>query len=258
MIAIAAIIAGSLWALSATGFFTRQAEELHKNFIASSAEHGFIVKKLMVEGRGNLSRTGLKTLLNINQNDPLYAHDLNELQAKVQSLTWVKSAIVQRRLPDTLYIKIIEREPIALWQRARTLSVVDDEGVVLTDYNIQKFKNLIVVVGDNAPQNTRDLLSILNAVPTIKARVDAAKWIGNRRWDLTLNNKIIIRLPSDNSLDALKKLETLHANDLVLDRPLTSIDLRDTGRIIVQTTPGDADKIEKNLVTDIPKNDKDI
>lgn len=256
--AVIILISGSIWGLVASGLFARQAETFHQAFVETSAARGFIVKNIMVEGRINLSRTGLKTLLNIDKNDPLYDQDLNELQAKIQSLTWVKAAIVERRLPDTLYIKIVEREPIALWQRARTLAVVDDEGIVLTDYNIQKFKKLLVVVGDNAPQNTRALLSVLDEVPTIKARVDAAKWIGERRWDLTLSNKIIIRLPSENAAAALKKLETLHANDLVLDRPLTAIDLRDTNRIIVQTTPGDVDKIDSSFIQNAPQKDKDI
>ena len=33
---------------------------------------------------------------------------------------WVKDARVSRRLPDTLVIDIVEREPAALWQDKQT------------------------------------------------------------------------------------------------------------------------------------------
>jgi hypothetical protein len=55
-----------------------------------------------------------------------------------------------------------------------------------------------------------------------------------------------VRLPEDKTLEALQKLMALQANDDVLSKPLSSIDLRDDGRIIVQTKAGDASKIDSS------------
>jgi cell division protein FtsQ len=262
IIFVSLMLIACVWAMASSGFIARTGEKFQLAFIEFTASRGFVVKNVMIEGRDHLTREGLKTLIAIDKNEPLFAQDLGEIHANIQSLSWVKSVIVERHLPDTLYIRVTEREPIALWQRGGQLSVVDDEGVILTSLNIQNFKHLIVIVGEDAPQNTRALLGILDQVPHLKSRVDAAKWIGNRRWDLTLNNKIIVRLPEDKTLEALQKLMALQANDDVLSKPLSSIDLRDDGRIIVQTKAGDASKIDssdaKLPVSITPPQDKNI
>jgi cell division protein FtsQ len=258
MVAVAIVIA-SIWGVLSSAWFAQTSQNLSNGFIRLTAAHGMVVNNLIIEGRDHVSRDGLKTLLNIEKNQPLLTVDLNDVKQKIEQLSWVKYVTVERRYPDTLYVTLVEREPIALWQRGGKLSVVDDEAVVLTEYNIAKFKKLLVVVGENAPQNTRDLLQTLEQAPSIKARVDAAKWVGNRRWDLTLDNKIIIRLPSENPEESLKRLATLHANDAVLDRPITSIDLRDQNHIVVQTTPGDAGQIDAVQAGNVtPAKDKDI
>lgn len=250
----------SLWGLLSSAWFARTSDSVSQGFINLTASHGMIVNNLMIEGREHVSRDGLKTLLDVQKNQPLLTVDLVDLKQKIEQLSWVKYVTVERRFPDTLYVTLVEREPIALWQRGGKLSVVDDEAVVLTEYNIPKFKKLLVVVGENAPQNTRNLLKTLDAVPSLRARVDAAKWVGDRRWDLTLDNKIIIRLPADQAEESLKRLATLHANDQILDRPITSIDLRDKNHIVVQTTPGDAGQIDaaQAVGADNAVKDKDI
>lgn len=255
-----AIVVGIMWGILSSAWFRQASNNLSNGFVNLTAANGMVVTNLMIEGRENVSRDGLKTLLDIEKNQPLLSVDLHEIKDKISQLSWVKYVTVERRYPDTLYVRLVEREPIALWQRGGKLSVVDDEAVVLTEYNIPKFRKLLVVVGENAPQNTRDLLQILDQVPSIKSRVDAAKWIGDRRWDLTMNNKIIVRLPAENPEESLKRLATLHANDQVLDRPITSIDLRDQNHIVVQTTPGDAGSIDAAQQTgaSTPPKDKDI
>ena len=254
-----AIVIASVWGVLSSAWFARTSENISTGFIRLTAAHGMVVNNLIIEGRINVSRDGLKTLLDVEKNQPLLTVDLNDIKQKIEQLSWVKYVTVERRYPDTLYVTLIEREPIALWQRGGKLSVVDDEAVVLTEYNIAKFKKLLVVVGENAPQNTRALLQTLEQAPSIKSRVDAAKWVGDRRWDLTLDNKIIVRLPSEQPEESLKRLATLHANDQVLDRPITSIDLRDQHHIVVQTTPGDAGQIDAAQTSPtIPPKDKDI
>ena len=42
--------------------------------------------------------------------------DLEDTRARLLRFGWVKEARVSRRLPDTLVVDIVERQPAAIWQ----------------------------------------------------------------------------------------------------------------------------------------------
>jgi cell division protein FtsQ len=79
---------------------------------------------------------------------------------------------------------------------------------------------------------------MLEAEPEIKNLVEAATWVGDRRWDLTLKNEIIVRLPENEIGLALSRLAKAQEKDKILDKDLNLVDLRETDRITVRTRPG--------------------
>jgi cell division protein FtsQ len=64
----------------------------------------------------------------------ILAIDLERVRTLVEGESWVKSAIVRRKLPDKLVIHLTERKPVAVAAIDNELYVVDDEGVVLDGY----------------------------------------------------------------------------------------------------------------------------
>ena len=46
--------------------------------------------------------------------------DVEAIRARLLQFGWVKDARVSRRLPDTLVIDIVERQPAAIWQDKQT------------------------------------------------------------------------------------------------------------------------------------------
>ncbi|MGW8179894.1 MAG: cell division protein FtsQ/DivIB [bacterium] len=61
----------------------------------------------------------------------ILAIDLERVRTLVEADSWIKKAIIRRKLPDQLVIHLTEREPIAVAAIDNGLYVVDDEGVVL-------------------------------------------------------------------------------------------------------------------------------
>ena len=92
-------------------------------------------------------------------------------------------------------MKIVERRPMALWQREKKLSLIDDEGVLITSQELRRFAHLLVVVGKNAPAHAASLIEILAKEPNLKKRVTAAVRVGDRRWNVQMDNGIYVRLP---------------------------------------------------------------
>src|SRR6185437_13276936 len=98
------------------------------------------------------------------------------------------------QLPDTIHVTIVERMPFAFWQRQGKLALIDRDGTVITDTGLDRFPGLIVLVGDDAPQNAAKLLEMIASEKTIADRVTAAVRVGGRRWRLHLDNGINVEL----------------------------------------------------------------
>jgi cell division protein FtsQ len=140
-------------------------------------------------------------------------------------------------LPDTLALHIIERRPMALWQSHGEFALIDDTGEVITRKELGRFANLIHVVGEDAPDNVGGLLELLETQPELKALVKAAVRVGGRRWDLSLNGNINVRLPAENAPKALARLAEFEEASGVLARDIRVLDLRLPDRVIVRRSP---------------------
>lgn len=236
--AVLILIGGFVTYAVVSGYLDQVGGRIERSFNHEMADKGFHVRNLLVEGRVNAGREELRALLDVEKGQSIFEPDLETLQSKLESLSWVKSATVERHLPDTIAVRLQEREPIALWQRNSKVSVIDAEGTILSNERLDKFKTLPLLVGDQAPEEAQKLIPIINADPNLRDRVESAKWIGGRRWDLYLKNGVSIKLPEDNIDIAFQRLAEAQKEAQLMDRKVESIDLRDPNRIIVQTEPG--------------------
>ncbi len=236
--------------LVASGWLAQTTGRVERSFYTASGNRGFTVENLVIEGRNNVSAGQLKSLIGVEKGEPIFATDLSAIEAKLEQVAWVQDALVERRLPDTLFVTIKERQPLALWQRQGKLAVVDAEGVVLTETNLDKFSSLPIIVGDEAPQRAPELVAMIQAEPALKARLESAKWIGGRRWDLYLKNGVAVRLPEDDQGLAIARLAKAQSDGAIMDRAIEAIDLRDPVRIVVQTKPGAVQEYEASYTPD--------
>lgn len=235
--ALALVAGGTIW-LASSGVIDRSLKRAQGQAYAWLAGGGFRVNNILVEGRHETDPEVLRAIINLERGDPIFAFDPSETREMIERLSWVRSAHIERRLPDTVYIGLVERQPVALWQHKNKLRVIDADGVTLTDKLSVSQRLLPIVVGEYANEQAYDLLVMLEAEPEIKSLVEAATWVGDRRWDLTLKNDMIVRLPEMDIGLALSRLAKAQAQDNILEKDINVIDLRETDRITVRTRPG--------------------
>lgn len=212
-----------------------------------TAAAGFAVDNILVEGRLNSDADVLRAVLNVERGDPIFAFDPAEAKEMIERISWVREAHVERRLPDTIYIGIVERQPMALWQNKGKIRVIDADGVTLTDALRRRFDDLPIIVGEDAPAKAPALLANIAAEPLVRERLEAATYVSDRRWDLKLKSGITVKLPEKDTGLALRRLAAAQEEDGLMDRDLTVIDLRDTSRITVRTRPGAVEEYKKKI-----------
>jgi len=227
------------WAIH-SGVGSKLGDSLTAQVVGLSARAGFRVDDILVEGRVRTPREELLTALNVNRGDPIFGIDLTATRQRLEEISWVKTATLERRLPGEVHILITEREPIARWQNQGHYYLVDREGLVVGD-QIEDFPDLPLIVGEGAPDHAGALLEMLKTEPALQARVKAAQWVSERRWNLTLDRTaggIDIRLPEETPDDALHELAKLDREQSLLERKVTLIDMRLPDRLILRSTGG--------------------
>lgn len=233
---VAALLGAGSWAV-ASGWVDRQWTALSHATLAVSADAGLALKEVLVQGRGRTSQEELMAALDLKLGAPILALDPAVLRARLEALPWVARATVERRLPDTLFIAVEEREPLALWQQDGSIVLIDSGGAVIRDPAIAGFADLPLVVGEGANGRAAELMELLALAPELAPRVRAAVWVGERRWNLRLDNGVDVRLPEENGAAAWLELAELQRRHGLLDRDLVAIDLRQPDRLIVRLTP---------------------
>lgn len=198
---------------------------------------GMTVQDISVDGRSLVSKEAVLAALNIRRGDPLLQFDAQAARARLESIEWVEAAIVERRLPDGIYVKLKERNAVALWQRGKDFILIDQQGRQVRNVDPNYYGHLPLIAGAGAPEQITALSLLLLEVPVIGKRVRAAVWVGQRRWNLTLDNMIEVQLPEEDAASALKKLAELDLKQQLLSRDLKSIDLRLADRLVLQLNP---------------------
>jgi cell division protein FtsQ len=109
---VATLVAGVIWAYRHTQSNAR-----------------FAVKTIELAGVVHTPRAALdhatRPYIGLN----LFQIDIARVQGDLGGLGWVRRIDIEKKLPDTLRIKITERKPVALARNGDTLRYVDEEGL---------------------------------------------------------------------------------------------------------------------------------
>ncbi len=234
---LAATLIGSGGWVVRTGRAEAAAAFVGTRIAAVAAHVGFAVHHVAVAGRGRTNRQAILDALGVQVGTPILAVDLDAAKARLEALAWVHSAEVERRLPDTIFVRLVEREPLAFWQRHGKLVLIDREGRVVPTDRLDAFGSLIVLVGDDVPKTATALLAMLAEEPALYAHVAAAVRVGDRRWNVKLDNNIEVALPEEDPESAWHHLAALDRSDQILERAIVAVDLRLPDRLVVRLPP---------------------
>jgi cell division protein FtsQ len=238
MATVALIAAVGLYGLFVGGHVAAAGNAVADRANAVLALAGFSIDDVTVSGRSHADAQQLLTALGIKRGDPIFGLDTEAARARIERVDWVKSATVTRLLPDAIRIDIVERKPFAVWQRGGMLSVVDGEGHPITDDNVQAYANLPFIVGFGGAREAEDILTLMAQVqPQLLSRVRAFVRVGDRRWNLRLENGVDVKLPEVGIEKALADLVALDATYKIFSRDIESVDLRLPDRVSVALTP---------------------
>ena len=210
----------------------------------SVARSGYEVGRIEVTGVSRIDKMSVYEVALAQQDRSMLRVDVAAVRDQLMTNGWIRDARVSRRLPDTLAIDIVEREPIAIWRRGDSLALIDESGATLENLDPEELPDLPVVLGETANDQAGELDRLLDAAPALRPEVVGAEWIGNRRWNLTFRSGETLALPEgrDRAAAALVEFARLDGVNQLLGGKFTYFDLRN----------------EKQMYARLPQDDKAV
>lgn len=209
-------------------------QEIAQNIYELTADIGFKLQNVLIEGQHNAQSEEILATLNADTGTPIFAINLGELQAKLQKNRWIKAAAVERRMPSAIYITLLERTPIAIWQINKRFFLIDEDGYKITEANLENFANLLHVVGSDANIYANKLIKDLTKYPELSTKILSAVRYGERRWNLNLQQNITIKMPEVNFDNALSYIAELNKAGKLFNQFYKSLDLRDPDKYYLE------------------------
>jgi cell division protein FtsQ len=209
----------------------------------ATAFAGFKIEDIEINGVKQVSRIDVLTNIDLGVERSLFSFDVHEARKALRALPWVSEARVAKAYPDRLVINIVEKSPFAVWQNNGELWLVERNGNKIVPFE-ERFAGLPLIVGAGAAEKSAEFLAIFGRHPTLAEHVSAHVRVGERRWNLVMDNGVTVMLPEGREEAELGELARMDMQEQVLSRDIGEIDMRLADRMVVRLTPDAAERLK--------------
>lgn len=191
----------------------------------------FHVRRVEFEGVRYAKAGELVRALRVDTTQSVW-QDLPALEKRIASHPLVAAAAVERRLPGTLFVHVVERQPVALVQSGGVLRPADVSGVILPI-------DLLRVPMDVPVASSADsaLLHLLDGLrkeaPTLYARVTQAQRVGPGELRLMLGS-LAVRATPDVTVGRFRDILPVEADLARNHLRAVELDLRFREQVIAR------------------------
>ena len=220
--------------LAIGGLIYVNSNRISENFYQITANLGFIVKDVTVEGQKYTSNDKISKLLKIKPGTPIFSISLQDIKRRLEAIEWIKYVIVERNLPNAIHISVVERTPIALGQKDRKLYIIDDEGAIINEKDIKDHLHLPIIIGDGAEIYASSLIKMLKIEPNLFKHITSIIRVSERRWNIRFDNDLEVKMPEEKMEEAWLTVVKLYKKDELLKPEIASLDLRVQNKIFVE------------------------
>ena len=205
----------------------------------SLLNNSFQINHVIIEGSKKSNKSEIEKNV-AEKNGNLISLSFNSIKVIVESSEWVKRASIKKILPSTLVINVTENDPYAIYLQEGKFFLLDLDGSIITEINIDNYQDdLLFVRGENSPELLEQLIKDISITfPNLIQTLEEVEFIEKRRWNLKLNNKLLVKLPDENIQQSLKNLKQLFEEQEVMQSNIIEIDLRIQGRAALKVLDG--------------------
>ena len=212
----------------------------------------FMIKVASIDGSSDELANEIREILPLDFPVSYFDLDIKYLHKVVNEIPAVASAAIKISAGGVMQINVAEKSPAFIWRKDNVMSVIDETGSFIRIANSRvDYPKLPLVVGEAADLAVSEISSLMQANEYFKDHVRAFIRVGERRWDLILENNVRIMLPQREFLAAFDRLMLMNEASSLLSGRLSNIDMRLVVRPTVRVDTVSVDPLKTNINGDL-------
>lgn len=160
-----------------------------------SEKYGYILNNINIYGNSYLNSDKVKILFSDKLSKSIFLISLKDIEKQLMKDSWVKSLSLKTQYPSSIIVRIKEKEPIAIFFNNTDHYYIDSFGEKISKVLDIASEELVIVTGNKSLDNVPELINTIKQYNNFT--VTSANYIGSRRWDLVINNELVIKLPEE-------------------------------------------------------------
>lgn len=206
----------------------------------------FQVNVVGIEGASPVLADEIRLILGINLPTSSFDLDLDRLRDRIVALPGVADAELRVRSGGYLAVNVTEREPAMIWQTRGGAVLIDEGGLFVAALQDRPYTEALPqVAGEGADLAAGEAMAILGLAAGLDHPVRGLVRVGERRWDVVLDDGRRILLPSHDAVAEFERFIALNAADEILARDVLRVDMRNPDRVSVQLSPRALDELRR-------------
>ena len=198
-----------------------------------SKNYDYLFNKVQIEGLNNLSKNEIEEYFEGYYDKSIFLLPLKNISYEIKMNKWIKSVSLKSNFKNKIFVTIQEVKPIGVFYNGNNYVLIDEFGEVIDFVDEKKNFQYIKFFGENARVNVRDL--IIKIPFSVKSLIKEAEYINKRRWNIILQNNIIIKLPETEIKEALLQFVEIYGSISAQERSIiNSFDLRIPKKAIIK------------------------
>ena len=199
----------------------------------------FAIASIEFDGAVHTEPSSLETVARQWEGSNLFELDIDLLRVQLTSLPWVAAVGIEKKVPDTVIVRIEERVPVALTRAADGgLRYVDSTGRVFADLSVEAGNADLPLIAAETDEGRARGVALLAALSKDHAdlydrtaEVTAMEPTGFGVWDRELAARLMV--PEDGGADRWRRLHSLARVETWSRSGIEYADLRFARRIVV-------------------------
>lgn len=193
----------------------------------------FKIKDIEVlEDKSNINNSVKEIIednLKIFKNQNIFLLDKKEIVKKISENNWISNYSIQKKYPSKLIVNLKKTEPIA--------KIIVDNEIFYVGSNFKlikskiQFNDLPNIFGKPKINEFKKLITNLNLSSLSYKDISDIYYLKSGRWNLKIQDDVIIKLPRDNILESLNLVKKILDNKNIISK--NTIDLTIKNQIIV-------------------------
>lgn len=172
------------------------------NYKNDNTSFMFPIKNIRIVNNKVLDEKKLLIELENMKGKNLFLLDKTIIKSAVNKFDFISSLQVKKIYPDTLEVLVFEKKPVAIYIEEKNKYYISNKGELIKYLQVDDYENLPLLFGKK--KNFNNFFEELKNIGFPIHNIKSFHYFEIGRWDITLKDEKIIKLPEDNYTDMLK------------------------------------------------------